>query len=44
MNKLITLRVSDDDAQTLLFKRGTDKKRFDILMKAELVGMVDDIN
>jgi len=42
MDKLITLRVSDENAQILLFKRKTEKIRYNILMEAEIVSMVDD--
>ncbi len=43
MNKIITLRVSDKEANELCFS-DNKKKKMDILYNAEIVSLTDDSN
>lgn len=37
MNKIISLKVTNEEAQMLLMKRLTSKQRYNILLNAEII-------
>ncbi len=39
---ILTLRITNEDAQILLFKRWTNMKRYNILMNAQIISMEEE--